>query len=96
MELIKKFDYIGLFLFTGGLLLFLIGLNWEGSLYPWTSVHVVSTITIGAPTIVAFLCWETFAKVEEPLIPIRLFANLPWVALIFVLAIVVTVYYAFL
>jgi hypothetical protein len=34
LRFVKEFDYIGAFLATMGLLLFLMGLSWGGSLYP--------------------------------------------------------------
>lgn len=34
MQVLKDFDYVGVVLFTGGLLIFLMGLSWGGSLYP--------------------------------------------------------------
>ena len=34
-EFIKHFDYVGMLLVTAGLLLFIMGINWGASLYPW-------------------------------------------------------------
>lgn len=95
MGFVKEFDYVGLFLFTGGLLVFLMGLSWGGSLYPWKSAAVISCIVIGFFTLAAFVAWEAFASPKQPLLPLHLFQNLQWVAMIFTLAISVTVYYAF-
>ena len=39
-ELVVNFDFIGLILLVGGLLIFLIGISWGGSYYPWKSTHV--------------------------------------------------------
>lgn len=92
---IKEFDYVGLFLFTSGLLVFLMGLSWGGSLYPWNSGAVISCIIIGFLTLAAFIAWEAYANPKQPLLPLHLFRNFQWVAMIFTLAISVTVYYAF-
>lgn len=43
-QVIRDFDYIGLILFSGGLLVFLMGVSWGGSYYAWKSVHVITTI----------------------------------------------------
>jgi hypothetical protein len=40
MQVIKEFDFIGLVLFVGGLLIFLMGLSWGGSLYPVSNQSV--------------------------------------------------------
>jgi len=37
LQMLKKFDFFGLFLFTGGFLIFLMGLSWGGSVHPWRS-----------------------------------------------------------
>jgi hypothetical protein len=37
MQVFKDFDFIGCVLFTAGLLLFVMGLSWGGSLYAWKS-----------------------------------------------------------
>lgn len=50
----KELDFIGIFLFIAGCVLFLIGLSWGGSVYPWVSAEVLSTIIIGIFTLIAF------------------------------------------
>lgn len=50
----KELDFGGLFLFFGGMALFLIGLSWGGSVYPWTSAKVLCTLIIGIFTLIAF------------------------------------------
>lgn len=87
MRYIKNFDYIGTFLYVAGILLFLMGLSWGGTVYPWKSAHVIATILVGAACLVAFTLYECFATLEEPLVPMRLFKNGPWVASICLLGI---------
>ena len=72
---VKQLDYIGLFLFISGFVLFLLGLSWGGSSYPWRSAAVISTIVIGAFLIVALGFWEAFAPIDFPLLPPRIFRN---------------------
>lgn len=52
---VKDLDIGGIFLYSAGLLLFLMGLSWGGSLYPWKSAHVIATIVIGFVLYVAFV-----------------------------------------
>lgn len=79
MQQLKYFDYVGTVLFVGGFIVFLLGLSWGGSVYPWSSAHVIATLVIGGLVLIVFVFWETFAKLEEPLLPIHLFTNFAWV-----------------
>ena len=50
-------DYGGILLFTAGMLLFLMGLSWGGSLYPWKSAHVIATLVVGLVLLVGFILY---------------------------------------
>lgn len=80
MQIIKDFDYVGLVLFSGGLLIFLLGLQWGGSLHPWNSSWVIATIVIGGVAVIAFCFWEAYAPIKEPLIPPHLLKSWAWFA----------------
>ena len=73
---LKDFDYLGLALFTGGLLIFLLGLSWGGSVYPWRSGYVIGTIVAGGISLVAFVLYESIMPLKEPLVPMYLFRNI--------------------
>lgn len=73
MERIKSFDWVGLVLFVGGLLIFLIGLSWGGSVHPWRSAQVIALIVCGGCVLIVFVIYECFAPLKEPLIPMHLF-----------------------
>ncbi|KAE9365499.1 MFS general substrate transporter [Stipitochalara longipes BDJ] len=94
-EVIKNIDYIGLVLFSGGLLVFLMGISWGGSYYSWNSAHVIGTIVVGIVSLVAFVLYEIYVPLKEPLIPINLFLSIPWVADIMLVALGSSVYFAF-
>ena len=79
-QVVKDFDFVGLILLVGGLLIFLMGISWGGSYYPWKSTHVIATIVVGFLALVAFVIYESFVPLKEPLVPMYLFKNLPWVA----------------
>jgi MFS family permease len=57
LEYIKNFDYVGAVLYAAGIVLFLLGISWGGSVYLWKSPAVICGIVIGALCIVAFFCW---------------------------------------
>lgn len=95
MQFVREFDYIGTLMAILGLLLFLMGLSWGGSLYPWKSTHVIATIVVGFLLLVAFILYETFMPLKEPLIPVHLFRNRGLVVSIALWSIGASVYYAF-
>ncbi|KAF2005813.1 MFS general substrate transporter [Amniculicola lignicola CBS 123094] len=72
-ELLRDFDWIGLFLFIAGCTLFIVGVSWGGSLYPWTSATTLGPLLVGAVTLVGLGFYEAYAKIKEPLFPARLF-----------------------
>ncbi|KAJ9310837.1 hypothetical protein DTO271D3_8880 [Paecilomyces variotii] len=79
-EQVKKLDYLGLVLYSAGLVLVLLGLSWGGSSYPWKSGHVIATLVVGIVTLVLFALWETFAPLEQPFLPTKLLRNVNYVA----------------
>ncbi|CBQ68509.1 conserved hypothetical protein [Sporisorium reilianum SRZ2] len=69
---LAKVDYLGILLVLSGSVLMLLGLNWGGQQYAWTSPHVLVTLVLGAVLYIAFGVVE--ARVAAlPLIPMRLF-----------------------
>ncbi|KAF2735572.1 fungal trichothecene efflux pump [Polyplosphaeria fusca] len=81
-EQMKELDYVGMFLWTAGLVLFLMGISWGGGLYPWKSAAVICTIVIGAACLIAFGCWEAFADQKYPLMPMKFFRNRGFISLV--------------
>lgn len=94
MRYLKDFDYIGTIIYTGALLVLLLGLNWGGSVYPWKSGYVIGTIVAGIVGLVVFVLWESFAKLKEPLVPMHLFKNAGWNAATILSGLGASVYYA--
>jgi len=90
---LKEFDYVGTFLFMAGLVLFLMGLSWGGSVYPWNSAATISTLVIGFVSLVIFALWEAYAPLKEPLVPTEIFRNFSWVAASANLGLGASVYY---
>jgi MFS family permease len=72
---VKKIDYIGLFLFTGGLVVFLLGLTWGGAVYPWASAEVIASLSTGGVGLITFVLYECYASLAYPLVPMHLFRN---------------------
>ncbi|KAK5108470.1 hypothetical protein LTR62_008288 [Meristemomyces frigidus] len=97
-ELLVRFDWIGLSLYTGGLLIFLLGLNWGGALYPWNDAHVVGCLAVGGVVLfIAFPLWEIFLPLKnvEPFLPLYLFTNVSYQACCWLTGIGAGCYYGF-
>jgi hypothetical protein len=72
-ELVKELDFVGLFFFASGCVLFLLGVNWGGRQYNWDSAEVLSTMLLGILLLVALGFWEAYADLKYPLMPPKLF-----------------------
>lgn len=55
---VMHIDWFGIFLVAAGLVLFLVGLQYGGNPYSWTSAMVLSTLIVGAVLLVVFGVWE--------------------------------------
>lgn len=93
-QMFKELDFLGIFLYVAGQVLFLIGLSWGGTTYPWKSAAVICTIVIGFLTLVAFGLYEAFVFKGQALMPLRLFKNVGYVAIVMVATIAAMVYYS--
>lgn len=96
-DLLKRFDWIGLFLYTFSVLIFLMGLNWGGALYPWASAHVIGVLVGGAVGFAVFILWEIYLPIKdaEPFLPLHLFKNLRYMACAWLTAIGAATYFGF-
>ncbi len=75
MQELREMDYVGIVLFTGGLILFLLGLSAGGTIHPWDSAYVIATLVVGGVTLVAFVLYEIYMPLRRPLVPMELFKN---------------------
>jgi hypothetical protein len=59
----KQLDFLGLFLFAGGLGSFLLGISWANNPYSWRSKHVLAPLLFGCKNNLIALFWIiNFAK----------------------------------
>lgn len=97
-EILRNFDWVGLILYTGGLTIFLLGLNWGGSLYPWSDSHVIGAVVAGGVGLfLLFPLWEIFLpfKNVDPFLPLHLFTNVKYQACAWLTGIGAATYYGF-
>lgn len=72
-EKLKRIDYLGAVIVLVFATLFLLAMNFGGQLYPWKSAAVIVPLILSVLLVAALVYVEN--KVEEPLMPPRLFKN---------------------
>lgn len=80
--MLKELDYLGIFLWTAGLTIFLMGISWGGNMYPWKSAATISSLVLGVLMLVALFLWEAYADLKYPAIPVKFFANRGFISLV--------------
>ncbi|KAK1969794.1 major facilitator superfamily transporter [Colletotrichum sublineola] len=59
-----RVDFLGGFLFIGGMTSFLIGISWAGVQFEWTSIAVIAPISAGSVAVSCCLLWERYGAAE--------------------------------
>ena len=72
-RVLRELDYVGLLLFSAGATLFLVGMNFGGRQYPWTSAAVLAPIMLGISSLVGLFVWVFNKGLKYPLLPPKLF-----------------------
>ncbi|KAF3764673.1 MFS general substrate transporter [Cryphonectria parasitica EP155] len=71
---LKAIDWAGTITLVGGLLMFLLGLEFGGTSHPWSSATVICLLVFGLAVLAAFITIEWhFAR--NPIVPAHLYAN---------------------
>src|SRR4051794_5144773 len=70
---VKRIDFVGTFLLTTGVMMFLLGISWGGQPAPWSSARILSLIIIGILCLVTFVFWEIYARIPNPVVPMYFF-----------------------
>ncbi|CAG2003328.1 unnamed protein product [Fusarium graminearum] len=73
---LAKLDWIGIFLVSVGVSLFLLGVSWGGKPNsPWNSSKIIGLMTSGLGSLLVFALYEVFGKPVQPMIPPALFKD---------------------
>ncbi|CRK44549.1 hypothetical protein BN1723_019479, partial [Verticillium longisporum] len=65
-QMTKDLDFVGIFLYVSGCVLFLIGLSWGGVAHPWASAATLCTLLIGLALMVSFVVYEGYFCKKQP------------------------------
>jgi MFS family permease len=57
-----EIDWIGIFIYVAGCVLFLIGLSWGGTTYPWASAEVLAPLIVGVALVAFFFVYGTYTS----------------------------------
>ena len=72
---LKAIDWLGVILVTGGTVMFLLGLEYGGVSFPWSSATVICLLVFGVITLALFLINE-WKLAKYPMMPLSLFSKL--------------------
>jgi hypothetical protein len=82
---LAELDWVGIFLYTTGLTVFLVGMSWAGTDgHPWKSASVVAPIVLGALLFTACFAYDWIVVPRSPFFPKSLFFKLREYSLIVV------------
>ncbi|KAK6216567.1 hypothetical protein QIS74_06681 [Colletotrichum tabaci] len=70
---LRTLDWVGVPLFTAGIVLFALPLSWAGNLYSWDSFRTLLPLLLGAALLCAFAFYE--GKPAVPIMPHRIFQS---------------------
>lgn len=70
-----QMDWCGLVMIIGSTISILLALTWGGSLYPWSSVHVLLPLCLGAAGLFVFAVYEA-VWATEPTVPSFVVTNI--------------------
>lgn len=73
---LKELDFVGIFLFSTGLTVFLVGLSWAGQPgHAWKSASVIAPIVLGFLTFAACFVYDFTVRPKHAFLPLELFRN---------------------
>ncbi|OQU93620.1 hypothetical protein CLAIMM_00102 [Cladophialophora immunda] len=72
---ILETDFIGCFTFIAGLVVFLLGLSFGGSEFPWRSAGTLAPIVLGFVVLVICAFYEAYSKTKWPIFPPSIFRD---------------------
>ncbi|KAL9609533.1 MAG: hypothetical protein Q9167_005712 [Letrouitia subvulpina] len=72
---LRRIDFIGHSIFVASVVSVLIALSWAGTVYPWSTFHIIVPLVVGCVGFVIFLLYENSQFCDEPTMPVHLFLH---------------------
>jgi hypothetical protein len=72
---LARIDWVGNAIFVASIVSILIALSWAGTIYQWSSFHIIVPLAVGMLGLVAFLFFEGSMYSQAPTMPLHLFSN---------------------
>ncbi|KAI1376081.1 MFS general substrate transporter-like protein [Hypoxylon crocopeplum] len=73
---LTKIDWVGNLIFIGSISSILIALSWAGSVYPWSSYHIIVPLVMGLVGLVLFMLFESTPRLApQPMMPPHILSN---------------------
>ncbi|KAH8704018.1 putative siderophore iron transporter [Talaromyces proteolyticus] len=92
-QILRELDYLGIFLYSAGLVIFLLGLGWAGVTKPWKSAAVLAPLIIGFLVFVSAFVWDFSGYAKRPNFPYHIMSNVREYTILLVLIFVVGLVY---
>ncbi|RKF74557.1 Efflux pump dotC [Golovinomyces cichoracearum] len=71
---LKSIDFFGAALNLSGSILLILGLSWGSVNFPWLSLRIIITLSIGGILMIAFLLWQ-WKGAKLPILPLGIFKS---------------------
>ncbi|PCG96662.1 Major facilitator superfamily domain, general substrate transporter [Penicillium occitanis (nom. inval.)] len=92
-QLLRELDYPGIFFYTAGLTLFLLGLGWAGITQPWKSAAVLVPLILGFVIFALAFVWDFGGYAKRPNFPYHIMSKVREYTVLLILIFVVGLVY---
>lgn len=92
-QILRELDYPGIFFYTAGLTLFLLGLGWAGVTQPWKSAAVLVPLILGFVIFAMAFVWDFGGYAKRPNFPYHIMSKVREYTVLLILIFVVGLVY---
>jgi hypothetical protein len=93
LQILRELDYPGIFFYSAGLTLFLLGLGWAGITQPWKSAAVLVPLILGFLIFILAFVWDFGGYAKRPTFPYHIMSKVREYTILLILIFVVGLVY---